>query len=112
MGIKQVFDSRRRQMCVLCKSAPNDEKKAGKGFAENMKNPAFVSTFLSDSGVNHPPCFCCKQQIQKTCSRPVGTFNCEGYSPYSASPEKLERKLLVYISAVILQKRQRKQLAA
>ena len=79
-------------------SSAGDQQEAGKRrFLTKMQNGAFVTRMLRDAGIERPPCFCCLQQVNKTCVRAVGEPDCPNYVLYSASPEKVERKLLVYI---------------
>ena len=70
----------------------------GEAFVEKMKKPVFVATLLSDAGINRPPCFCCLNHVQKTCSLVLGEPNCTDYILYSTSPTKVERRFLFYIN--------------
>ncbi len=100
-------------MCVILNGKEKIIAAARRNFVANMKKPAFVATTLFEAtGVNRPPCFCCRQQIQKTCSLSVGEPGCTSFILYSESPEKVERKLFDEIAEVYKQKSQHRRLAA
>lgn len=89
-----------------------EREAAGKRFIANMKKVVFISTYLLDLDIELSPCFCCKKKMQKTCPHTVGEPNCKDYVLYSDSPQKVERKVLDFVSKTKLQRSRLRRLAA
>ena len=98
-------------MCVVLPKEEKIKAEAGRSFVAKMRKPAFVVKFLVGAGVVQSPCFCCLHQKQGTCPHPVHKLDdCKDYIIFSVSPDEVEKGILLYVSAVNLQRR--KQLAA